>query len=61
MNMEELYKANADLIKAQAIIADFFEFISLVATPIRSDGTFNNCREALQVKAQALLAKHKYI
>lgn len=32
-----------------------WEFVRLVATPARNDGTFNYCREALQQKAVELL------
>lgn len=36
---------------------DLVQFIELVATPARPDGTFNYCREALQQKAVETLKK----
>jgi hypothetical protein len=36
---------------------DLVQFVELVATPKRPDGTFNLCREALQQRAVETLAK----
>jgi len=36
---------------------DLLQFVELVATPARPDGTFNYCREALQQRAVETLAK----
>lgn len=36
---------------------DLLQFVELVATPIRPDGTYNYCREALEKKAVEVLAK----
>jgi hypothetical protein len=36
---------------------DLVQFVELVATPKRPDGTFNYCREALQQRAVETLAK----
>ena len=34
---------------------DLLQFVELVAAPKRSDGTYNNCREALEIKAKQVL------
>jgi hypothetical protein len=36
---------------------DLVQFVELVATPKRPDGTFNYCREALQQRAVETLTK----
>ena len=36
-------------------LGEFEEFIRLIATPKRPDGTYNYCREALEKKAKELL------
>jgi hypothetical protein len=36
---------------------DLVQFVELVATPKRPDGTFNYCREALQKRAIETLKK----
>ena len=36
---------------------DLLQFVELVATPKRPDGTYNNCREALEIKAKEILQK----
>jgi hypothetical protein len=36
---------------------DLVQFVELVATPARPDGTFNYCREALRQKAIKTLEK----
>lgn len=47
-------KNEKDIILA---FVDLVQFVELVATPMRSDGTFNYCREALQKKAIETLNK----
>jgi hypothetical protein len=39
------------------VVADVVSFIQRVATPVRPDGTYNYCREALEQQAKALLAR----
>ena len=34
---------------------DLLQFVELVATPKRRDGTYNCCREALEIKAKQVL------
>lgn len=48
-------KADQILKKDTVLREQLLEFVRLVATPARNDGTFNYCREALQKKAAALI------
>ena len=34
---------------------NLLQFVELAAAPKRSDGTYNNCREALEIKAKKVL------
>lgn len=38
-------------------LQELLSFVRLVATPKRSDGTYNYCREALEEQAKELLEK----
>lgn len=40
---------------------ELLQFVELVATPMRPDGTFNYCREALQKRAVETLNKIRKI
>ena len=45
--------------KKEIILAfiDLLQFVELVATPKRPDGTYNYCREALESRAAEVLKK----
>jgi hypothetical protein len=51
MNMSES-KNEKEIILA---FIDLLQFVELVATPKRPDGTYNYCREALELKAIEVL------
>ena len=51
--MEDLMKK--DLINLQVKYLKLIEFVELVACPKRPDGTYNRCREALELSAKQLL------
>jgi len=36
---------------------DLLQFVELAAAPKRPDGTYNNCRESLELKAKEVLKK----
>lgn len=51
----DLYKAHTDIRVLLATIEKLLEFIRLVAADKRPDGTYNRCREALEISAKELL------
>ena len=49
-----IYNEHHELAIKNAILLDF---VYLAAANVRSDGTYNNCREALEQKAKQVLDK----
>jgi hypothetical protein len=42
-------------------LIEFVELVELVARPVRPDGTYNRCREALELSAKQLLEELREI
>jgi len=57
--MKNITKMSESKNEKEIILAfiDLLQFVELVATPKRPDGTYNNCRESLELKAKEVLKK----